>query len=153
MANYRITHNLGELVQAFMQAPAQTRDLVRLQLGMAARDISESASRNHAYTSRSGILERSGVVSHLTNTTATISLNPSVKYAVFVHEGSKPHDIVARNKQVLRFVSRGNMVFTKRVHHPGTSPDPFLYAAAEREMPKIQSRFEGAIEALLEGMQ
>lgn len=42
------------------------------------------------------------------------------------HEGTRPHDIVARNAQFLRFTSRGRVVVTKHVNHPGTKPNRYL---------------------------
>lgn len=47
-------------------------------------------------------------------------------YAAFVNDGTAPHIIRPRNKQVLRFVVGGRVVFAKVVHHPGTRPNPFL---------------------------
>jgi hypothetical protein len=60
-----------------------------------------------------------------------------VKYARWVHEGTRAHDIVARRKQALRFESpKGFIRFAKRVHHPGTKPRPFLTSAMYQEAPK-----------------
>lgn len=48
-------------------------------------------------------------------------------YALFVHEGTKPHEIAAKNAKVLRFPSSGGMVtFAQKVNHPGTEGRPFL---------------------------
>lgn len=53
-----------------------------------------------------------------------------VPYALFVHEGTRPHTIEARNASFLVFVGRdGNLVFTKRVNHPGNKPNRFLIRA------------------------
>lgn len=42
------------------------------------------------------------------------------------HEGTKPHVIRPKNAQVLRFSSRGRMVFSREVMHPGTKANRFL---------------------------
>jgi hypothetical protein len=81
-----------------------------------------------------------------------------VRYAEFVHDGTRPHIIRARaakGDQVvvrmtngvasaslrrdkrpnphLRFVGRGgSFVFRKEVHHPGTAPRPYMLDAIER---------------------
>lgn len=47
-----------------------------------------------------------------------------VSYAIFVHEGTKPHTIVPINKRVLFWTGASHPV--KRVRHPGTRPRPFL---------------------------
>jgi hypothetical protein len=72
--------------------------------------------------------------------------------AVRLNDGTAPHDIrpkagegfqgpmrqgqsrrdkadIGTNRSALRFVVGGRVVFAKVVHHPGTSPDPFLDAA------------------------
>lgn len=53
-------------------------------------------------------------------------------YAVFVHEGTRPHLIRPRTARALRFDVGGRTVFAKSVHHPGTKARPFLRNAAEQ---------------------
>lgn len=43
-----------------------------------------------------------------------------------VNDGTRPHVIRPRAKQVLRFQVGGRTVFAKVVNHPGTKPNPFL---------------------------
>lgn len=52
-------------------------------------------------------------------------------YAAPVHEGSRPHRIVARRAEYLHFWWHGREVFRKSVWHPGTRPRPFLRNAGE----------------------
>lgn len=53
-----------------------------------------------------------------------------VPYAIWVHEGSQPHEIRPKNGPFLVFMGRdGNVVFTKLVHHPGNKPNRFLIRA------------------------
>lgn len=67
-----------------------------------------------------------------------------VGYAQAVEFGSRPHDIVPRVASVLSWPasgadarlsgsvrSGGKRAYAKRVHHPGTKPQPFLIPAAE----------------------
>lgn len=56
----------------------------------------------------------------------------SAPYARYVHEGTRPHIIRARNAKALHFYwpYLGRDVFFKSVHHPGTGKTPFLKAAA-----------------------
>lgn len=65
----------------------------------------------------------------------------SAKYAPYVHDGTKAHDIVPKNGKFLVFSAhvgpntRGKsgkqLVFTKLVHHPGTKGQPFLRRAMQ----------------------
>ena len=56
---------------------------------------------------------------------------PSAPYVLPVHEGSVEHEILAKNAPFLVFPDKaGNIIFTKRVWHPGTqNPQPFLWDA------------------------
>ena len=61
----------------------------------------------------------------------------AAEYAVYVHEGTRPHVIRPRNKQVLAFNGREGRVFAREVHHPGTRARPFLRNALESEAPAL----------------
>lgn len=58
----------------------------------------------------------------------------NVPYAIYVHEGAKPHDIYPRNATRLVFFSQraGQVIFMPPgvpVHHPGNAPNRFLIRA------------------------
>jgi len=59
-----------------------------------------------------------------------------VPYALYVHEGTKPHEIKAKNAPFLVFFwpKVGKVVYFKRVWHPGTKPYKFLEKALEASM-------------------
>jgi hypothetical protein len=67
-----------------------------------------------------------------------------VRYALPVHEGSKPHIIRARKKKALRFKMGGTTVIVRQVRHPGTKARPWLMTAlqevAAREGFKVARR-------------
>lgn len=46
--------------------------------------------------------------------------------ALIHHEGTRPHAIVARNAEFLRFRVSGRMVYTRKVMHPGTPANNYL---------------------------
>ena len=55
-----------------------------------------------------------------------IRIGSSVKHALMHHEGTRPHLILPKKRQVLRFYSRGQIVITHMVRHPGTRPNRYL---------------------------
>lgn len=64
----------------------------------------------------------------------TVSDRPYAKYVI---GGTGPHLIEARTARALRFwVEGGDIVFAKRVNHPGTAPNPF-YREAKDEIDAI----------------
>jgi hypothetical protein len=57
----------------------------------------------------------------------TTPCSPSrTSYALFVHEGTEAHQIVAKNAQALSFEWHGQRVFFASVNHPGYKGNPFL---------------------------
>lgn len=51
-------------------------------------------------------------------------------YALAVHQGTAPHVIEPSTRSVLRFPTKaGTIVYARRVNHPGTTAQPWLYQA------------------------
>lgn len=69
-------------------------------------------------------------------------------YSLFVHEGTRPHDIRPVYKRVLAN-KRTGQIFGKLVHHPGTRANPFLLRAVEKSARKMEEFFEQAIANVL----
>lgn len=64
-----------------------------------------------------------------------------VPYAASVHEGARPHVIRPRFARALRFEIGGQVVFARKVNHPGNAANPFLRNAVHRVAsadPRIQ---------------
>lgn len=55
-----------------------------------------------------------------------IEVGSGMSYAYMHHEGTSPHLIVGRTGRKLRFMSRGKVVYTKVVNHPGTRSNKYL---------------------------
>src|SRR5262245_34610076 len=53
-----------------------------------------------------------------------VRVGTNVDYAQAVHDGTRPHIIRPRRARVLRFTSRGQVVYARVVHHPGTRARP-----------------------------
>ena len=66
------------------------------------------------------------------------------RYGVYVHEGTRPHTIVARRAKALHFNGR----FARRVRHPGTAANPFLRNALQAMSGAIQANFTAAAKAI-----
>jgi len=59
----------------------------------------------------------------------SVRVGSNVYYMLYVHEGTRPHEIRPVNARVLRWVGPGGVVFARKVNHPGTTGDPFLVDA------------------------
>jgi hypothetical protein len=55
-----------------------------------------------------------------------VEVSAEMSYAYMHHEGTAPHLITGHGGRNLRFMSRGKVVYTKVVHHPGTRSNKFL---------------------------
>ena len=63
---------------------------------------------------------------------------------VYVHQGTRPHEIVPVRAQALRFRAggiHGRWVFARRVWHPGTKPNPFVRRTVVRLVRFIRTEF------------
>ena len=60
---------------------------------------------------------------------------PTIKYAIWVHEGTDPHVIRPRNKKALFWKGAAHPV--KSVQHPGSKANPFVERGAKRAEAKI----------------
>lgn len=69
---------------------------------------------------------------------------PTREYAEPVHEGSRPHVIVAKNAKVL-FNKKTGQYFGKRVNHPGNKPNRFLVRMLDSSESAVQDYFEQAL--------
>ncbi|MCJ7423557.1 HK97 gp10 family phage protein [Candidatus Bathyarchaeota archaeon] len=68
------------------------------------------------------------------------SVEPTVPYAVYVSEGTRPHEIRPVNASCLAFNTLGGFVFTRLVRHPGTRPNPYIaeaFAIVEQEVEDV----------------
>lgn len=96
---------------------------------------------------KTGNLGRSIGIGRVTTTSAeTIA---TADYAAFVEFGTKAHTIVPRRRKALRFAaggsatlsgrprSGGQVVFAKRVRHPGTRAQPYMVPGAKRALEKL----------------
>jgi len=55
-----------------------------------------------------------------------VKIGSNLRYARAHHEGTRPHVITPQRSQVLRFSSRGRVVYARSVLHPGTKPNRYL---------------------------
>lgn len=55
-----------------------------------------------------------------------MKIGSKLHYAYIHHEGSKPHLIVPKRAQTLRFTRGSGVIFAHSVRHPGTKPNRYL---------------------------
>lgn len=86
----------------------------------------EAAAKRQVGVS-TGALRSSIHMRHMTDPRGQyIKVGSSLSYARMHHEGTKPHLIRPNTAHMLRFVSRGQIVFAHMVRHPGTPANRYL---------------------------
>lgn len=156
MSDFTISMTGNErLAQAFAQAPAQMRRQMLFAMDAATARVQIYAQAKHRFISRSGRLEASITRPTVTPELGIIGLDLSGtkteqgSYGVFVHQGTRAHEIRPRQKRILRWPTADGFAFAKRVMHPGTRPDPFLAQAGRANRLWILSRFGRATSTAL----
>ncbi len=71
------------------------------------------------------------------------SIDAVAPYAVFVEQGTVPHEIRPMQASALAFEIGGQLIFRKLVRHPGTKPNPFMQRAAEDTAAQAAQVFRG----------
>ena len=146
----RLELDAAALYTAFSKAPERVRSHLRIALKVSAEEVKEHAQAHHAFKTRTGGVERSIATGFVEPMSATVSVGSQV--GAFIHSGTRPHDIVPKNRSALRWATPGSakgFAFARKVHHPGTSPDPFLHAALAAKEGAIVTRMQGAVSAAI----
>ena len=81
-------------------------------------------------------------------TAYTGRLFSSAPYAGYVDAGTRAHTIAARRAKTLAFTVGGKRVFRRTVHHPGTTPRPFVAPAAHMGESVLQIRLQHSVNHL-----
>lgn len=72
----------------------------------------------------------------------------NARYALFVHEGTRPHVITVVRRRVLANKKTGQ-IFGRVVHHPGSKPNRFLPRIIERGQGEITQSFGQALQNVM----
>jgi hypothetical protein len=94
---------------------------------MFSRGVMISSAARAMVGKRTGALAASINISQSpTKTGQEMKIGSPLPYAYMHHEGTRPHIIRADSGGLLRFSSRGRVVYSRAVMHPGTKPNRYL---------------------------
>lgn len=74
------------------------------------------------------------------------AIRPTRYYAIYVHEGTRPHDIYPKSGKALFWPGAAHPVSV--VHHPGSKANPFLQTALNAGQQKVISIFGSAMDQI-----
>jgi hypothetical protein len=118
------------------EASKQLSVLVVRAVGRTAEMAAAYAKVSPLYKFRTGALRSS--IQHGAKAKYSSFVVAGAKHARWVEEGTKPHVIRPRRKKWLRFEQNGAIRFSKKVHHPGTKPRPFMQRARDKVEPLFE---------------
>lgn len=132
---------------------AKALPTMRVQFKSFMRDVfqaSQGAISNRMLKTRTGHLKWSGFW-ELQGDGLTAEIGYTAKYARWLHEGTRPYTIVPKTAKALRFKVGRQVVFARRVHHPGLRGWPFLAGPLVAHRPLFVERLmEGILQTLNE---
>ena len=155
----KVQIDAAKLLQAAEKAPAATLKEMRRALREACVAVQFTARTEHKFRAHTGALERAITYRvEQMKLEGIVFIDESVaKYGKYVHEptglfgpGHAKYPITPKHKKALRWTKNGEFVYFKRVMHPGSPEDRFLYKAVERNRARIDEIFERRTQAALE---
>lgn len=124
--------NASETIDNLAEMRAGVVAAVELALKLLAAHAAAHARATTTFKDRTGRLRNSVRTGHPSKWTTFVKVGGDrAPYAQFIENGSKAHEIVARNARVLRYVQNGQVFFRRRVWHPGTRPTRFMQSARD----------------------
>ncbi len=116
----------------FIENKAGMEYLLRSQNGPVGKDLRRRGLRVMAGAKaqvgvRTGALRASIHMRHMADTRGQyVRVGSNLNYARLHHDGTSPHIIKPNRKQVLKFATKGQIIFAHVVKHPGTKPNRYL---------------------------
>lgn len=130
--------NLPELRRAFRDYPKISEPILQRAIHASAAVLAKHTTRQEV-PFRTGRLLQSFIPRFAR---LQASWTPTARYAIFVHEGTKPHTIFPRLKRALFWEGAAHPV--RKVSHPGTRAQPFMRTIAGKSQPEITGVFKQA---------
>jgi len=122
------TFDAGEFRSSLLELYNELRRGAQRGLADAVTEAAKSARDTPLFNDVSGAL-RASITDTIGDLEGEVAAN--AKHARYVECGTDPHEITPRRKRALRFIAAGNVVFARRVMHPGTKARPFMGIAAD----------------------
>lgn len=143
--------NGAQVQRLYSAMPSVMRDSLTEATDKSIRQIQRNAMREAPVNKQSGGGNlRQSIKARMTGVLSG-EVEVGAKYAVFVHEGTRPHQIVVKNKRVLAN-RRTGQIFGRKVMHRGTKANPFLDRAVQESEPNVNNFFNQAIKKALSAL-
>ena len=139
MATIRVMHRFNaSYVRTHIGPSAALRNHLQLR-GLAVRTAAQQRLREPPRRIDTGLLINSiQILVYYQFGAPVVRIGTDVEYALFIHNGTRPHRIVPRNARVLAWQGPTGVVFARSVNHPGMAANPFLRDGLQRGMAQFR---------------
>lgn len=139
--------NIDAIMLAWKLAPANLVKNVHEAIQKTVLKIESNAKKEAPVNKGTGGGNlRQSIKGSMTGTASGV-VEVGAEYGIFVHEGTRPHIIQARNARVLAN-KRTSQFFGQTVKHPGTKANPFLQRAVDNAESDIDGYFIKAVQSI-----
>lgn len=143
--NLRMEVDASSALRALAKAPEATRRHLRIGLQIGTVEVADHAQGHHRFITRTGGAEKAVSTRFEEPMTGIVFLDPSKPVASMLHQGTRPHAIFPKLRKALRWVTQGGgFGFARRIWHPGTKSDPFLFDALRAKEERLRSIFSNS---------
>ncbi len=117
----------------------------KVSLRGAGEIVQAEAKKNHRFKPKTNILVRS-INLRVKKDNCEVFIDKTLApYGAAVHNGSRPHEIKAKNAKSLFWVNGGKGFYSKSVKHPGTKPDSFLFEALDNKTKEVVDHIQKGV--------
>ena len=136
--------NLSKLQNALKKYPEIAEPWLQKAIVASAAEVQKNATRG-VLPWKTGYLTQSFGLGILIGRLIG-RIWPTAEYAIFVHEGTKPHEIRPKNGKALYWPGAAHPV--GKVNHPGTKPNRFMPRILEKAKAEIDRHFLTALDKI-----
>lgn len=123
----------GPVVQHLARLGERTRILARERVGVSRPQLFSAIPSGPGENLGGHV--RDAIVMRIEASQVKVGVfsDPPAERALYHHQGTRPHPILPRRGQFLRFFwpRVPGIVFLRRVSHPGSKPNPYLTSSLE----------------------
>lgn len=146
-------NGLDELVRNANKMGGEMKQLLYQTMVKSVTIVKEDAKKikSGSFKNQSGDLRRS-IVGRVESAERGV-VSTDIPYAEYVEYGTRPHTITPKNGKYLAFKGRsGNMVFAKKINHPGSRPYPYMQPALDDNQDNIFREYEALGQLVVDGL-
>lgn len=134
---------LAKLRDNFRNSPALVYDGLKVAVNKSALVVAQRI-KNVTPKKTTAL---AGSIRPAFNSGLTATISPHKNYAIYVHEGTRPHEIRPVSKKALFW--KGALHPVRKVMHPGTKGVPFVEIGVNDSVPEVEKIFNSEVNNIL----